>query len=218
MDGRVYMLSQNPNGNKLINGFFYNRNGHHYCIPEPDPVLIYFHTAYSNWKVIKEREKALFDKLKEPIISESVSNELYNHFAVCMGFATTLFICLEAFINSLIPDDYEFKEVNKSSTVIYNKDQVQFLNFDLKWTKVIKEVTGKDLHANAPMRQFIVNLKEFRNMIVHTKMKSEGMTPYDYLFKTALNFKYEQTLHAARDYINFYKPMYVVECECGKDF
>ena len=55
-------------------------------------------------------------------------------------------------------------------------------------------------------------------MVVHTKTDSKGKTPYEHIFKRVLNFKYEEALHAVRDFINFYQPDYVVECDCGEDY
>ena len=41
---------------------------------------------------------------------------------------------------------------------------------------------------------------------------------YDSLVTKSLNFKYEETIRAVQRFMNYYKPDYVVECGCGKDF
>lgn len=216
---KIYMLSKSEKGDKIIQGFYYNKSGSQYCIPEPDPVLIYFHIAYLNWKDIKEKENALLEKLSGKVINESVSGEIYAHFGVCMGFATSLLTSIEAFINSFISNDFIYKEKTNKRTHIYNKEQMLWINFDDKWTKVLDQYTGKSFAKSKPLVwQHLTNLKDFRDMIVHTKMKADGMTPYDYLFKRSFTFKYEEALHAARDFINFYKEGYIVECGCGADY
>lgn len=216
---RVFMVSESEKGNKIIEGFHISKNGKHYCIPEPDPVLIYFHTAYSNWKVIREKEQALLEQLSGNIINESVSTQIYAHFGVCMGFATSLLTSIEAFINGFIPNDFVYREKQSKRTIEYDKNQITWINFEDKWTKVLEQCVGKSFSKSKPTAwQHLTNLRDFRNMIVHTKMDQSGMTPYDYLFKKSFSFKYEEALHAARDFINFYRPGYIVECDCGGDF
>ncbi len=215
---KIYMVSQSENGDKIIEGFFFQEAGRNYCAPEPDPILIYFHLAYMNNREIIKHKQILLSKLRGNVINESVSNDFYIYFGLCVNFATSLVTCLEAFINSNIPYDFEYRKRMSGHTAIFNKDDIEMENFDFKLNVLMKEITGKLLDNDDPVRQAVIELIRFRNMIVHTKKVSEGMTPYDGLFKKTFSFNYERALCAVRDYINFYKPDYIVECGCGADF
>jgi hypothetical protein len=63
----------------------------------------------------------------------------------------------------------------------------------------------------------IWNLKEFRDQIIHTKPDDNPLM-YDSLIKMSLNFKYDETLEAVATFMNYYRPDYIVECNCGLDF
>lgn len=205
--------------NRLIECFHVNLNGNAFFIPEPDPILIYFNNAYSNYVDIKEVKKNLYKVLSDSI-TESVANSLYNYFGLTTGFVVFLFTAVEAFINRHIPDEYIYSVAKTKNTETYNKEQIQrYLSFDDKLKKALKEATTKDFTKHFPIKyQHIVNLKEFRDSIVHTKANVTGSTPFDYLYKKGLDFKYEETLLAVRDFMNFYEPDYIIECDCGQDW
>lgn len=200
--------------------FSYSQNGKSYLIPEPDPILVHFHSSYVLFKEMQNARKKLFDILNTEQFDENISRELYHYFSMCNGCSVFLFTAIEAFINKFIPDNYIFNDIKNNKTEVYNKDQIQrHLSFDVKLKEILPQIAGKDFSKkHPPTWQHIVNLKELRDFVVHTKTDSKGVTPYDYIFKKALNFKYEDAIHAVRDLINFYQPDYVVECDCGEDF
>jgi hypothetical protein len=205
--------------NKIINAFPVSLNGKHYYIPEPDPVLIYFNNAYVNYKSITKVRDQVYQKLNDKL-SEVVINELYEYFGLTNGFIIFLFTTIEAFINRKIPENYNYTIVRSTKTEIYNNEQIQRqISFDDKLKVILKEVSSKNFIKDYPLKyQHIINLKEFRDSIVHTKANSKDITPYEFIYKKALNFKYEETLHAVRDFINYYEPKYVEECKCGADW
>ena len=205
---------------KIIEAFSYAVNGKDYLVPEPDPVLIHFNNAYVLFREMQAAKKKLFKILDGGNSDENISQELYLYFGMCNGCIVFLFTAIEAFINKYIPDTYRFEDSKNNRTEVYNKDQIQrHLSFDVKLKEVLPKIEGKDFAKRHPLIWVhINNLKELRDMVVHTKTDSKGKTPYEYIFKKALNFKYEEALHSVRDLINFYQPDYVVECDCGEDY
>lgn len=214
---QCYLLTDQ---NYLLTAFHVKLNGKPFYIPEPDPILIYFNNAYGNYREIREKKNNLIKLLEDNILSESIINELYHYFGLTNGFIIFLFTAIEAFINKNIPENYTYVVKKRNTTESYDKEQIQrYIGFDDKAKKILKEINGKDFGRNHPMKfQHLTNLKDFRDSIVHTKAGQGGLTPYDYLYKKALNFKYEETLHAARDFMNFYVPAYIEECNCGNDW
>ncbi len=214
---QCHLITEND---KSILAFQVNLDGKRFFIPEPDPVLIYFNSAYANFRHIEEYKRNLILVLDQGVITESISNDLYNYFSITNGFVIFIFTAIEAFINRSIPENFIYSIPRSNRTESYNKEQIQRnLSFDDKLGKVLSQVTGKTFAKSHSLKyQHIINLKEFRDLIIHTKDSLEGASTYEHIYKKALSFKYEETLHATRDLLNFYQPDYVEECPCGKDF
>lgn len=216
---KAFLVCDEPK--KIIEAFHYSQSGHHYYLPEPDPVLISYNNAYFHLKHLNDMRVKLFDVLAQERMDESIRNEIYAFFGASMGCITSLFTSLEAAINRMIPDSYVFRQVQTQRSVLMNKAQIQeFMSFDQKVKEVVKDCTGKDFAKAHPLQwQHIVNLKDFRDMIIHPKTRTDGNTPYDYLFKRALKFEYDLTFRSVREYINFHRmsePL-IEDCDCGID-
>lgn len=206
---------------RLIRAFHYKHQGTDYFIPEPDPVLIYFNAAYWSLKSVHDLKPKLFKALDKMAIGSEVTHELYSFYSACASFVTNLFCATEAFLNKSIPEDYEYVCDEKKYLKVYNRTQVlETIDFKTKLLTIIKDVSnGKD-YSKSPNTQRILNLKELRDAIIHTKMSSEEDSTYKHIFKKCLDFKYAESLEAVKCYINFYSSdsNYIEECDCGKDF
>jgi hypothetical protein len=182
---------------------------------------VYFHLAYVNYRLIDEKKKAILRPLLNPVMGEPMINEWYEYFGLTSGFVIFLFTTLEAFINRCIPSDYEYKRADQKKTEIFSKHQIEeYIPFTEKIKVVLPAIKGKNFYADHPLTaQHITNLKEFRDSIIHTKTSKGGST-YDYLFKKALNFKYEEAINAVAAFCNYYQSggKYIVECDCGADW
>jgi hypothetical protein len=206
--------------NKAVDAFPFNYRGQTRYIPEPDPILIYFHTAYVYLVQIEDKRDKVLAKTAVSEMSEDVINDLYEYYGLTFSFIMLLFTSLEAFINRSIPKKFEYKKALDKRTEVYNKKQIHWLNIDEKMKKVLPQIEGKDFGKGHPTLQTIIdNLKDFRNSIVHTREGSEGHTPFDYLFKRAFTFDYRKALNAVKDFCNFYHAAdYIQECPCSKDW
>lgn len=206
--------------NNAYAGFVHKVEGKNLVFPIPDPTLIYFNYAQTYIQIIKKCKKDLLKKLNfEQPITETGLAEIYSYFGVTSGFVIFLFTAIESFINSMIPEDFEFKIESKKKTEVYNKNQIQeVLDFKTKISEVLPSATGKDFFKNSTSaNQIIWNLKEFRDEIIHTKPDGD-ILKYDRLIKKSLTFKYEKSLDAVATFVNFYKPKYIEECDCEAEF
>jgi len=206
----------------VISPFIYSKKGHIYLIPEPDQVLIYFNCAQSSFRYLHKKKEQLLHNLNlsNPNItnlSENMINEIYNFFGATSGFVIFLFMAMEAFLNRLIPDDYRYQRNLK--TEFFNRNKIlRHISFEEKMTVIIKEIRKKDFTKNYPKKhQIITRLGNFRDDIIHTKPEV-GINKYKAICILALNFKYEDSMHAVRDFMNYYSPGYIKECDCGNDF
>lgn len=198
-------------------------------LPEPDPVLLYFHTAYVSYKSVIEKKKEITEKVGSSQsvdggsfipMDELLQDELYQFFGAAASCAILLWTAMEAMINRCIPKDFEFRRDLARKTEIFSKRQIEeTMSFDEKVSLVLPKATGKSfIKDHPPTFTHLSNLKEFRNMIVHTR-EAEGQTSYDHLYKKAFDFKYDETLDAVKDFCNYYhKENFIEECSCSKDW
>jgi hypothetical protein len=206
--------------NKFFKAFILKNNNKTYLIPEPDPILVYFNAAYISYIQIKERRKEIFSKLTGEKLNEVMIKELYDYFGVTSSFIILLFTSIEALMNRCIPKDYTYKRITQRKTELFTKKQIEdYIPFDEKLKDVLTDATKRNFASQHPTKYtHISNLKEFRNMIVHTK-EAEGESTYDYLFKKAFSFNYDETLDVVKDFCNYYiKDDFITECNCSFDW
>jgi hypothetical protein len=123
-------------------------------------------------------------------------------------------------MNWKIPDEYKYVVEGKKKTEIYNKIQImETIPFYDKIEIIFKEVFTKSFKEAFPLKyQHIINLKELRDDIVHLKPDNKTNTPFAFLYKRGLKFKFEDTLDAVMDFFNFHQPDYVTYCSCPNNF
>lgn len=215
-----HVVMLRTDSNKIIQSFQYLSDGNNYYIPEPDLILIYFNYAYFCYKSISDSRKKLLKELNGSTMNEDIINTLYSHFGNCTTFVFSLFTLIEGFINRTLHEDYEYEEVTKRSTTIYNKEQIQrHIKFETKIQIILPKITKKNFSLAFPQKfKHIKQLWEFRDMIVHPKTVTTGITPHDYIYIIALNFKYSETIYAVKDFVNYYNnDILIEECDCGLD-
>lgn len=205
---------------EMIYAFIYNHKGKYINIPLPDYTLVYYNFAYSlNIERKKQQEILLSHLSNVDTITHDCSNELFNFYGHASSYVVNLFTSIESFINSMLPDGENYVIKGNKKTEIYDKAQIQenVCFFD-KLKIVLPQFHKKNFFKDrTPTNQHIINLKELRDEIVHTKSDSKLEISIE-LFKRLLNFKYDETLDAVASLMNFYKPNYIEACSCGKDF
>lgn len=206
--------------NFLIQCFTYQGEKAGYAIPEPHPVVLYFNAAQTYMKHVQESREKLFSELNTPTLASKQLDAFYTYFSLITLYTTFLYNALEAFMNSAIPDEYEHRRDNNRQTELLNKEQIQrFSNFDEKIKIIIPKATGKKFLADYPSQyDTLLKLKICRDEIIHTKMyASPSQNPYKKLFTIALDFDYESAIFAVRNYINYYEPNLIEDCNCGRE-
>jgi hypothetical protein len=204
-----------------LKAFAYNYNGKNAVIPIPDLSLVYFDTAYNLFKLRKNQESLMFEKIviSNNRYNEDATNEIYRFYGFASSCLILLFTSLESFVNYMIPNDKPYIVELKNKTEVYNKQQIQKnIQFDDKVKKVLPYYFKKDFFSRkTPQNQYIENLKELRDQIIHTKSE-ESFTSQENLIKRLIKFKYEETFKAVATFMNFFKEGYNVECDCNMDY
>lgn len=204
-------------GQEFIQAFQYKSNGENYIIPESNPIVIYFELArqYS-----KYTSKYKADILSQKTDAYNMLTKFYGFYSVASISGIFLFNSIEAFINKIIPNNYTYQKNSPKKTELFNKDQIQRgLSFDEKIKIVVPDFTNKYFHQEyAHKYETLKQLKIFRDEIMHTKsFEASDKNFYKALFTTSLDFDYEKALYAVRDFINYYEPNLIEECNCGKE-
>ncbi|WP_282147549.1 hypothetical protein [Algibacter lectus] len=205
----------------FIQTFKYKRNNKTLFVPEPNPIVIYFSNSQVFLKSLNDSRDELFGDLTKNNDVGNVLNSSYRFFGFASNFVTSLFNALEAFINSQIPNDFEYKKVDKKSTEIFNKEQIQrYIQFDEKIKKVVPQITNKSFHRHYSHKfEILKKFKDLRDKVVHTKA-DQKTTPnyYQNLFTELLDFDYNQTILTTKEYINYYQENLIEKCDCGQDY
>lgn len=207
--------------NLIIQTFKYVNNEKVFFIQEPNPIVIYFDTARHFHKTIYKDKSELFKNLT--ILGNNVNavnGNFYLYFSNICSYTIFLFLSIEAFINKTIPNDYEYKKkIQNKKTELYDNYQIQRgIDFLEKIKIVLPDAVGKNFVQKFSHKyDLIKNLKDFRDEIVHTKSFEGKESPnfYKDLFVKSLDFEHDKTMLAVRDFINFYEPNLIEECQCG---
>ncbi len=209
---------------KFIQTFPFTKDGVVYHIIEPHPITLYFNGAQFFLKHINERKALLLLEIEKPILGLDVRKQLdatYTFFSNFTMFVTLLYNSLEAFVNYIIPEDYEFKVEGKRNTEIWNKDQIQrHFSTEKKLWEVLPVVFGKsfDKSKEGAFRKIVLKLKDCRDEITHTKHGGDSYpNAYKKIFIMALEFDYNAAIYTVAEIINFYEPSLIEECGCGVD-
>jgi hypothetical protein len=197
-----------------------NKSGNIFPMPEPDPVLIYFNFAQSCFTQLSEKRHELIKTLnpKGPL-DEDLTQKVFNFFGLASSCIIFLATSLEAFINQIIPDDYEYQIPLKNRTEFYSKSQIQkHHTLRDKFAIILPKSLGmEEIKSHQKLYKNVTELIDLRNDLIHTK-DERGIFKYADFSGRLLNHDFEKSISTVRDAINHFKPNYIEECDCGKDF
>jgi hypothetical protein len=214
-----FVILETDLGDKVFS-FIYNNSGNLSMIPVPDFSLVNYNFAYTLNIDQKEHRKKLIENLADLTTPNEVSNTYaYDYQGCASSCIICLFTAIECFINDIIPEDFIYQIKGNRKTEVYNKKQIQVsISFTDKLTHVLPEAYGKSFLKNStPTNSHIYNLRNLRNDIVHTKSDRTGKNNVEIL-RSLLNFNYDKTLEATFKLFNFYKPGFIEECPCNKNW
>jgi hypothetical protein len=199
----------------IIQGFVHLINGKPFMIPEPEPSILYFTNAEDKLNEILKIQSTLIESNLTTNNFSDLSHAFYNFFQLSSDYIINLFTSIEAFNNSLIPDDFSIKIKSKN----YNKERTQrSMDFLNKIKKAIPQIMNKSfLKDNSEKHEFLLKIKHLRDNVVHTKNMQNGFpASYRELYKSYLNFDFKKSYEVTKYYFNFYKENWIENCNCGR--
>lgn len=180
----------------------------YFLLLEPNPVTFYFSLAYDSIIQIKDTKRILEKVL---LVQENDGQKaqafslLFRVTSVCVIFS---FSALEAFLNQSLPDysliEYKGKMIGKKS--IENN-----VKFNDKLNDIIPKIFKKSFaNTHQKENELLVNLKSFRDKLIHLKEVRDGFTSYNEIYQEVLNTDFEEVVMSVKKCINFYSPELIV--------
>lgn len=181
----------------------------------PNPVDIYFGIAYT----FLNHSVQIFESIKQQkeegnfsfaLLSDNKFNSYLQYRISCI---ILLHSTLEAFINSIIPDEnYTYpkvmKENRKRIVKHLTKEQIERLDFSEKFKDVVKDVTKLDFAMTNPkIYVSLINLNKLRCDLIHLKTIKDGRKEsYIWVYIEIVKASLDKYFDDVREYINIIKP------------
>lgn len=203
------------NDKTVIQGFVHSINGKNLMIPEPEPSILYFTNAEDKLPTILEFQLSLKDSKLSPDNFSDLSHTFYKFFQLSSDYLINIFTAIEAFNNSLIPDDFSMKIKRKH----FDKDRTQrSMDFKNKMKKAIPIITKNSFPSDHSQDyEFILEIKGLRDNVVHTKNMQSGFpASYRELYISYLDFDFEKSYNITKKYFNYYRQNWIEDCNCGR--
>lgn len=199
----------------IIQGFVHLVNGKPFIIPEPEPSILYFTNAENKLSDLLKIQSILLSSNLTTTNFTELSHTFYNFFQLSSDYILNLFTSIEAFNNSMIPDDFIIKIKRKT----FDKNRtLRSMDFLTKIKKAMPKIMNKSFLKDHPEKyEFILEIKNLRDNVVHTKdMQSGFPASYRELYVSYLNFDFSKSYIITKDYFNYYQENWIEECNCEK--
>ena len=187
----------------IIQGFLYIHNNKPVVIPEPEPSILYFTNSIRIIDEIIKNRTNIFNSLG--IENAQKIDLLFSDFFLdAFNFIINLFASIEAFHNSVIPEDFTFRDRKR----LLDREKIQrFTTHDFKAESIIPKIFEKSfVNDNFEDYLAIKKLKEIRDNLIHTKNQSKNWAAsYRNIFRELLSFDFEKALTSVKNYMNYYK-------------
>ncbi len=186
--------------------------------------MVFYDNAYHNYRISSQQRDAVISKIANFGNGGSFpEHEIYNFVGYSTSSIIMLCVALESFANEIIAHSkYEYKIETSKRTEIYNHIQTQNeIDFKTKLFKVIPNCLKKFPPEKSLFKSKVITLIDFRNKLVHLKSVDSGKESFIFqseLLRLVLGFDYIGSLTEVRNYMNFFRKDYIMDCDCDKDF
>ena len=159
----------------------------------PNATALCLNISKRSWNEAREIRKAskIDSSLKSDVGFESHSNA-FDYVERVMESVVMAFTALEAFVNEIIPDEYETHRKSEVILEVMNKNQIErWLSLDEKLSSILPDVLDTKTPKGSRCWQGYRKLKTIRDRIIHMKKedrRSSGPdipTLWHELFKVA---------------------------------
>lgn len=207
-DGAILIMYEN----EVVFGFDHLDKNEKIIIPEINPVTIFYSNAVMFHRLLchcKDKLLKNSSKVKGPLTNTD-TNEFGNFFQAASTIIINLQATIESLANRTIPKEQEF---------IGRDDEPFEPSLSHKINIALPEIKGKKFKTKfGKQNNYIRQLIELRNEIIHLKPAGEVNSAYKEVYRRMINFKYTETIQAVRTFVDFYEPGLIEECPCQKEY
>lgn len=194
----------------VIFGYDYLHNNKKLILPEINPVTIFYSNARMSYGMLNHYKEILLTESSEAGKIGKVIN--LNHFGTFFQLAVNCIINLQAtiesFVNLKVLGNFNFLDKNGKPKNPNIHDKI-----DIAMPIVMKMEFNDEKNYT-----LIKELIKLRNDIIHLKPDQNlTNTKYKIPFRNIIDFNYQETIMAVKNYINFYEPNLLEECACGNE-
>ncbi len=201
LKGKAYFTT---NDNQIIQAFPHKENDKILVIPEPEPSLMFIRNVESKLKLVYEsRDRVIQNASTKNLLANKAIDDFSSFFSNSFDFTINLFSSIEAFNNSLIPENYTFRKKRK----IYDRSKIQrFIDFKTKCETIIPEIKNRSfIISHSDKYSIILDIKSIRDSLIHTKNQSLNWeASYRDIYKTILKLEFKKMYNAVKDYMIYY--------------
>ncbi|MBK9543685.1 MAG: hypothetical protein IPO49_15475 [Bacteroidetes bacterium] len=202
---------------RIVTGFQYSEMGKMNIIFEPNPIITFFAVAHKYVQsAIALRRELLETEMK---FDDAVDLQLHKTFRFLTSSTTCtlqMFASLETMLN------IEIEKCNQP--LIYNDEEktigwiLRHVAFEEKIKSILPQIHESNFHSDfGHQYEYIKKLKTLRDNTMHYKPTSDKVAAVRSFITANLKFEFEETLHAVKDFINYYNISLIENCNCGKD-
>lgn len=211
------LLVLNPETKQLFTTTGIINHGNVYISFFPDPVLVFFSQAYDSYL----KSKKIVSDFDNHIILNSndikiINSEIYNiYLSQRISAIIFLFTALEAFVNSVIPDEFIYKRKKDTESENLNKKDIErFVPVIEKIDCILsqQELVGIDFKQQYPtIYGNIKKIQRERNNLIHLKTSRDDKNVESFLsmFGKILNDDFEHIFISVEKFMNIVKPNFI---------
>jgi hypothetical protein len=183
----------------------------------PSPVHLFFEQAIEHARTIEELIK-LFPKHVEQTLNNNskgefkiINSDLYNSYLIYkISAITSLIMTIECFVNTMIPEDYSYKE--KEGKALSKPDIERYITLKQKLKNLIPEIVSiGDVQKYRKLCDKIIEINLLRNEFIHLKTAktSNNADPFIDHFETLVNLNLKLKIEETKELINLITPNYL---------
>lgn len=193
----------------VIFGFDFLHNGQKLLLPEINPVTIYFSNAVMSSIKITKYKKILLSNIK---IGNIQTHAFGDFFQLAFNCIINLQSSIETFANLII---------QKNEYTFYDKKQKpRKANIHDKLDIALPIIFAKNFELD--FKEEYTSIKSLillRNDLIHLKPYTESTnTKYKIPYREVIEFNFDKAIEATQEFINYYQPNLIEECNCGINF
>lgn len=188
-----------------------------YAAVFPNPVHLFLAQSIEHSKsvdsIVAEFPKNIQYVLQNEKSTLNLINDglYYKYIIYKISAITSLIMTVESFVNSVIPDDYEF--INKKDNRSIDKSKIErSLTLKEKLVDVIPQIIEiKDAKIYNKLYGKILEINSLRNEFIHlkTKLDSKNADPFIDHFESLINLDVKDKIEDVKKLICFLKPQFL---------